>query len=64
MSMQMPKALFATLNLRRRSADIQCTQPPHESELHHIAVDEQELCPPTSLTARDRLHARVAGRVV
>lgn len=29
---------------------------PHEDELHHVAVEEKELCPAVSLRPVDRLH--------
>ena len=34
---------------------------PHEDELHHVTVKEEELCPPVSLRAVDRLHATCWG---
>ena len=34
---------------------------PHEDELHHVTVKEEELCPPVSLRAVDRLHAACRG---
>ena len=30
---------------------------PHEDKLHHVAVEEEELCSPIPLRAVDRLHA-------
>ena len=37
------------------------TEHPHEDELHHVTVKEEELCPPVSLRAVDRLHAACRG---
>ena len=35
---------------------------PHEDKLHHVAVEEEELCSPISLRTVDRLHAACWGR--
>ena len=34
---------------------------PHKDELHHVTVEEEELCPPVSLRAVHRLHATRRG---
>lgn len=42
-------------------AQVERAQPPHESKLHDVSVDEEELHSATALAARDGLHGRVAG---
>lgn len=41
-------------------AEIKRAQPPHESELHHVGVHEQELHAAAADTSCNRLHGGVA----
>jgi hypothetical protein len=52
--------LFANPN----GTQIKRAEPPHEGELYHVSVHEEELHSAAACTARDRLNGSIGGRVV
>jgi len=55
---------LSTRHHRHPTGKVERGQPPHEGELHDVAVNEQKLRASTPLSAGDGLHARVRRRVV